>query len=153
MMKKSAKKIVALGLAAVCLLGVNVPSVEAKEIKKTTYRPDLWQFVVAWERTRTVKQNTIEVGELCYGYDTVLRNEDYAWARSGFYKHKAQVVNGNGTKNSGKGDPSPLSNWVKAELVHKGESPSYSIIFLNAASSDNESDFTFSFPTTTHHKE
>lgn len=151
--KKMAKRFLATILTAVMLLGIRVPNIEAKEITLTTSKPDLCQFVVAWERTKTIKQNTIEVGELCYGYDTVLVNEDYAWARSGFYNHKAQVKNGNGTKTSGVASASTSSHWVEAELAHKGESPSYSIIFTNAASTDKVSDFSFSFATTTHYKE
>jgi len=143
--------------AAISTIGFGVQSVEAKTLTFTTKKPSSCSFTgSAWERTRDIIYNETDIvlGELCYGYDTVLTNEDYVWTRSVQYSHKSYLKNSDGTYTSAEFNASASSTWAKVEKKNdKGSDPTYGIQFLNVVSDTSASDFTIGDAVVTHHKE
>lgn len=145
-----------LVLALIVLsVGVNILPVKAGQITKTKSAPAGVSFKKAWERTTDIciSGTGNQVGELCYGYNTVSINEDYVWTRSVLYSHKSKVKNKKGTYTSSVKRKSSGPTWAKIEVNHKGDSgQKYSIVFTNVSNEYASSDFTKSNTRSTNNK-
>ena len=122
---------------------------EAKSITIPIKKPSNVNFRNEWERTTEIWYDDTQamIGEICYGFDKTNVDEDYTWARSWYYKHKAQVKNSSGEFTSKARKATTNNTWKKKEVKHSGSSGQvYSIIFTNATSEDTVNDY--SKPTT-----
>ena len=143
-------------LAIFLTFNCNVCTAQAKTITLTASKPSNCSFSAAWERTRLVYLANSDncIGDLCYGYDTVMINEDYVWTRSIMYKHKS-YLNKSGTEyTSSEYNASSGTTWAKIEKAHSSNvTPTYGIMFTNAADDTNSNEFSLGDEKVTHNKE
>lgn len=76
-------------------------------------------FTSAWDKTVSGSNGS----KLQYGYNTVLINEDKAYAYHPSASHYAKIKNGNGVHTS---RSSFGGQWSKLEVVHSGQTVVYS---------------------------
>lgn len=151
------RKILGIMVLAVVIInfGFRPQTVDAQTLTFTTAKPKECNFAgCAWERTRNIYYiyTDIVVGELCYGFDTFLTNEDYVWTRSIQYDHKSYLVNNSGSYVSATYPASADATWAKVEKANsKSSNPTYGIKFLNVYDLD-KSDFTVDNGSPSSHK-
>lgn len=151
------RKILGIMVLAVVIInfGFRPQTVDAETLTFTTSKPDGCTFTKgAWEKTRNIYYiyTDIVVGELCYGFDTFLTNEDYVWTRSIQYDHKSYLVNNSGSYVSATYPASADATWAKVEKANsKSSNPTYGIKFLNVYDLD-KSDFTVDNGSPSSHK-
>lgn len=116
------RKIILLALSLMLTLGLTT-SAFASESSIISASNKSHKFKSAWSETIKKTSSTGSKHRLDYGYDTVLINEDYAYADSNGYRHRSKIVNGNGTyygpkkwANDGRSDK---------EVRHKGSTVKY----------------------------
>lgn len=115
MLLKLPKKIVSLGLVGILSLGVLVSTSSAATLSKTVKN----NFSKAWELYASGDSGR---ASLTYGYNTLLINEDYAYANHSTKNHHASLTNGRGGftgPNKSKG------NLSKIEVRHSGSTVTY----------------------------
>ncbi len=105
-----------LALMTVVALGSGVGlTAHAGSVSKTVTS----NFTSAWEKTATGSNGS----KLQYGYNTVLINEDTAYAYHPSASHYAKIQNGKGAHTS---RSSFGGQWSKLEVVHSGQTVIYS---------------------------
>lgn len=92
-------------------------------------------FDTSWEKAVCVySYDYAYIGDVTYGYNTFLINEDYTWTTSAQYFHKAMVQNPNGVFY---GDEKDSMHTSKIEVTHRGTTPAYGIILTNLNDSNS----------------
>lgn len=129
---KNVKKVTAMLLSIVMLVCCLSMSASASEHMRTV-NEGASRFESEWEHTRIyIHVNTEDyIGSLVYGYDTNLRNQDYAWSEGNECKTRA------GIRRVGVDDDIVYGSWANIDTYgtyvvnHSSSYVIYSIEFEN----------------------
>ena len=114
-MKSNSKKMLAIAICATITGSYISMPASASSISKTYSS----SFSKAWERYASSSNGK---ANLTYGYNTLLINEDYAWAKHDSASHYAAIKNGNGWHT---GPGKSAGSTSKIEVTHSGKSVNY----------------------------
>lgn len=76
-------------------------------------------FTSEWEKTRTYKVGSTEIGHMIYGYDTDWINEDYVWTKATECYSTAKVYRDGYDTSYCTGSQKAKGTYSKIEVTHK----------------------------------
>ncbi len=83
-----------------------------------------YTFSKDWEENKYIYYDDVYIGQIKYGYNTTLINEDYTHFNADFYTHFASVSNNKGLYKSG---DKLKTVWATKEIRHSGSSGQFYI--------------------------
>jgi len=86
-------------------------------------------FNKAWEKTATYKSNSIYIGVMVYGYNTVLIKEDYVWTKAAECYSTPKIFRDGYDTSYQSGSQKGQNTYAKYEITHKTYYVSYRIVF------------------------
>lgn len=129
---KNKKIIIAFSSLLLASIMISPLSVNAST-QLGTYMYSDSMFNSEWELTLDVinvsNNGNLKVGELCFGFDKFMINEDYSWAKSSYYTVKSGVWRHNYDNNYLRGPAKSDGSWSKVEVTHQTNYVSYDVYF------------------------